>query len=112
MRLPGGEHAIVDIRKLQDYCLNPLHPRGRHKARVFSSVLGLTQADAADLRRQLLDAGSHLEAVSGERDAHGERYWVDFELVRGDRRARVRSAWIVRRGEQFPRLTSCFVLLD
>jgi hypothetical protein len=34
-RLPHGDEAILDIRKIQDYCLNPSHPRGRHKARVF-----------------------------------------------------------------------------
>jgi len=34
MKLPGGERANVDVAKLRDYCLNPTHPRGRHKARV------------------------------------------------------------------------------
>ena len=31
-RLPHGDQAILDMRKIEDYCLNPLHPRGRHKA--------------------------------------------------------------------------------
>jgi hypothetical protein len=34
MKLPNGERAIVDIRKLQEYCLNPLHPRAGTK-RVY-----------------------------------------------------------------------------
>ena len=38
MRLPNGERAVIDIRKLQEYCLNSQHPRGRNKARVFASV--------------------------------------------------------------------------
>ena len=25
MFIPNAEHAVVDIRKLRDYCLNPLH---------------------------------------------------------------------------------------
>ena len=54
MKLPGAERAIVDIAKLRDYCLDPHHPRGRHKARVFASALGLTQADAEILREALL----------------------------------------------------------
>ncbi len=29
MRMPGADKAVVDIAKLRDYCLNPLHPRGR-----------------------------------------------------------------------------------
>jgi hypothetical protein len=56
MKLPGGEHAIVDIAKLQDYCLYPLHSRGRHKARVFMSALGLSRADAEYLRDELFRA--------------------------------------------------------
>lgn len=40
MRLPNGARAILDARKLVDYCLNPDSPRGRHKARVFASSRG------------------------------------------------------------------------
>ena len=47
MRLPHGASAILDIRKIEDYCLSPAHPRGRHKARVFRDALGLRQDDAA-----------------------------------------------------------------
>jgi len=50
MKLPNAEHAIVDIAKLQDYCLDDEHPIGKHKARVFKHVLGLTRADAWTLR--------------------------------------------------------------
>ncbi len=108
MKIPGGERAVVDIAKLRDYCLNEQHARGRHKARVFASVLGLTAADADVLRQALLTAG--LEgALEGERDDYGQRYVVDLE-VRGPRgRAKVRSSWIVLHGEDFPRLTSCYV---
>ncbi|MGA2325044.1 MAG: DUF6883 domain-containing protein [Bryobacteraceae bacterium] len=112
MKLPGGEHAIVEVVKLREYCLNPSHPRGRHKARVFSATLGLKQPDAEFLRRQLLRAARDEVATKGDSDQHGERYFVDFDLARANRRVRVRSAWIVRRGERVPRLTSCYVLLD
>jgi hypothetical protein len=112
MKLSGGEHAVVDITKLRDYCLNPVHLRGRHKARVFASTLGLTQADAEVLYRELLRVAREADATEGDADQYGERYTIDFELVRNDRRATVRSAWIIRRGERFPRLTTCYVLLD
>ncbi len=112
MQLPGGEQAIVDIVKLHDYCLNPLHPRGRHKARVFVAALGLTRTDTALLREELLRAAREADAARGEVDEYGERYTVDFSLARDERRAVIRSTWIVRRGERFPRLTSCYVLLS
>jgi hypothetical protein len=110
MKLPGGAHAIVEISKLRDYCLDPHHPRGRHKARIFLSALDLGQSDAELLQAALLKAAREEDAVPGEADEYGERYTVDFLITRGDREARVRSAWIILRGESAPRLTSCFVL--
>ena len=41
--LPNPDRAVVDLAKLRDYCLNPQHEEGKHKARVFASALGLTQ---------------------------------------------------------------------
>jgi hypothetical protein len=43
-RLPNGDEAIVDVRKVEDYCLSPSYPRGRHKARVFRETLGFSRA--------------------------------------------------------------------
>jgi hypothetical protein len=109
MRLPNGDRAVVDIRKLQDYCLNLQHPRGRSKARVFASV-GIREADAEEFRDLLLLAARNAEARLGVANPYGQRYVVDFDLVRSDRTVRVRSSWIVRVGEDLPRLTSCYVL--
>jgi len=109
MKLPGGANAIVEISKLRDYCLDPHHPRGRHKARVFISALGLAQSGADFPRAALRDAAREVDAVPGEADQYGARYTVDFLITRGARKARVRSAWIILQGESAPRLTSCFV---
>jgi hypothetical protein len=110
MKLPNGDRAFVDIRKLTDYCLNPGHLRGRHKARVFAAALGLTASDAEELRQLLLANAAAVDAELTSSDEYGDRYVVDFDVARSGWTARVRSAWIVRRGEQFPRLTSCYVL--
>ena len=112
MRLPGAERAVVDIAKLQEYCLNPQHPRGRHKARVFVSALNLHQADVEFLRSQLLDAARLTDVMVGDADEYGQRYVIDFECVNGTRRGLVRSAWIILRGEDFPRLATCYVLSE
>ena len=109
-KLPNPQNAVVDIRKLRDYCLSLHHPRGRHKARVFASVLGLTERDAERLRDALLSA-AYLEDVSlAESDQYGERYVLDFEMETEAGTAMIRSGWIVRNEEEFPRLTSCWVL--
>jgi hypothetical protein len=70
MRLPGGERAINDLRRLRGYVLNPLHPRGRHKARVFRSALHTLQSDVELLRDTLAEAARTEEAVPGEVDEY------------------------------------------
>jgi hypothetical protein len=109
MLLPNGERAIVDIRKLRDYCLNPDSPRGSGKARVFLSALGLTVSDAPKLRERLLEAAHTEEAQLGELDMYGQRYMIDFEMKTEVGEAVVRSGWITLRDENVPRLTTCYV---
>ena len=110
MRVPNCERAVVDPGKLQDYCLSPTHPRGRHKARLFAASLGLTQADADELHRTLLSVACNDTAVTGELDAYGQRYVLDFAMSTQSGHATIRSAWIVRSDEDFPRLLTCYVL--
>jgi hypothetical protein len=79
---------------------------------VFAAALHINQSDSEFLRDRLLEAALTGEAVLDKRDEFGQRYILDFECVMGVRHARVRSAWIVLAGENFPRLTTCFVLAD
>ncbi len=111
MKLPNGERAIVELVKLTDYCLDPTHFRGQHKARVFASRLGLGQNDAGAFRAALLEAAKQAEnVVRGMVDGFGARYVLDFQLTGPKGSAVVRSAWIIRIGEDVPRFTSCYVL--
>lgn len=108
MKMPSGDNAIVDPEKLTGYCLNPEHPRGKHKARVFAT-LGFTAENAGELRAALLRAAANADAQPAASDQFGHRFVVEF-WIEGPRGAGiVRSTWIVRRGETSPRLTSCFV---
>lgn len=101
--------AIIDPVKLRDYCLSPEHPRGKHKARVFDSSLGLTQEDWRclddSIRANLATAVWILDSA----DQYGRRFHVDMQILHSGRSATIRTLWIVRTAEQFPRLTSCFV---
>jgi hypothetical protein len=110
VKLPNAERAVVDMEKLRDYCLNPEHRRGCHKARVFKASLGITQEHAGELRKALLAAAANHEATPEEQDEYGRRYVIDFMATGPSGEAMVRSSWIIRRGEDFPRLTSCYVL--
>ena len=109
MLLPNGNRAIVDIRKLRDYCLNPDNPRGNRKARVFRATLGITAVDAPKLRERLLEVAASEQAQLGEFDSYGQRYTIDFEMQKGSRKVILRSGWIILRDENTPRLTTCYV---
>lgn len=110
MLLPNAEHAFIDVRKLADYCLDPTHPVGRHKSIVFRSALGFAADDADTLHELLLRAALAYDASLGRFDEFGQRYIVDFPVSTTVGSAVLRSAWIVRSEEDFPRLTTCFVL--
>src|SRR4051794_10468607 len=102
MIIPNAERAVVDIRKLRDYCLNPLHDEGKHKARLFAAALEMTANDAENLRAILLQVALTADARLGRRDEYGQRYVIDFELAWQGRRATVRSAWIIENGSDTP----------
>ncbi|MDE0189746.1 MAG: hypothetical protein OXQ90_00175 [Gammaproteobacteria bacterium] len=112
MKLPNGLQAIIDRRKLDDYCLSPTHPDGRNKARVFKLALGLDQTNATVLLQALRSAAIRSDAKHGKVDQYGRRYTVDFEFHGPTGVAKIRSPWIIGKGEDAPRLTTCYVLPD
>ena len=109
MKLPHADQAIVDIAKLRDYSLNPLHPEGKHKARVFAATLGFSAFDAEKLRAMIFTGISTEEATAGVADEHGERYTIDFETEGLRGMVTIRTAWIIDRGATVPRMISCYV---
>ncbi|WP_414587774.1 DUF6883 domain-containing protein [Scytonema sp. PCC 10023] len=110
MLIPNAENAVVDIRKLRDYCLNPEHDDGKHKARLFSSKLGMTADDAEQLRQILLEIVKTHSAQLGRQDEFGQRYTLDFQLEWQNRIGIIRSGWIIEHDSDIPRLTTCYPL--
>ncbi len=110
MKLPNPDRAVIPPEKIEGYALNPDHPEGRHKAVVFRSALGIGIAEAEALRVALRQALQNREALATQRNAHGQKYQVDFTMPTTDESVMIRSAWIVRNGENFPRLITCYVL--
>lgn len=110
MLIPNAKNAVVDIRKLRDYCLNPEHDDGKHKARLFSSILGMTPDNAEELRQILLKVIQSHEAQLGRRDGLGQRYTLDFTIEWQNRSATLRSGWIIEHDSEIPRLTTSYPL--
>lgn len=109
MKLPNTDRALIQPEKLAGYCLNPDHPEGRHKERVFRSALGMTAQDAPELYEALLSAVRDAEAELLPRNPQGQLFSVEFRMERHGRYATIRSVWIVRDEEDFPRLVTCYV---
>ena len=109
-RLPNAEQASLDVRKLEDYCLSPSHPRGRHKARVFREALGIGPEDAVWLRDILLGAAHSAEVLAIGSDVWGAYWRLDVPIQRQTKSAVVRTIWIVGTGESRPALVTCWVL--
>jgi hypothetical protein len=110
MRLKNAHLAIISEEKLTGYVLSTTHRDGRHKARVFLSALGLTAEDADVLCKALADAVRHEEATETGKNVIGTLYPIDFPMATASGSARVMSGWIIRHGEDFPRLTTCHVI--
>lgn len=110
MRLPNFPNAFIDIQKLRDYSLNPNHDRGKHKARLFAAILDLQSADTEFLESLIRKAIAEQQAILGMNDQYGQRYTVDFFITRNQNTAPIRTTWIIRPDEDFPRLTSCYIL--
>lgn len=110
MLIPFAEQAYADDSKFLDYCLNTEHPYGKHKARVFNSALGITAANWKLLRDTVLTAVLLNSASYAGRNGYGETYVVDFDMTHKSKTATVRTSWIIHDNENFPRLTSCYII--
>src|SRR5919204_3901122 len=80
MKLPYGDKAIIDQRKIIDYSLSPDHDDGKYKAKLFQDLLGLTRDHATLLLDALKEAAVAGEAVSGRLDRYGQRYVSPFAV--------------------------------
>jgi hypothetical protein len=103
MRIPAAERAIIPFEKLADYLLDIDHPDGGPKARLFAAVAGFSADRPEEFERALRQ---HLtrEAQSGKASPFGQKYEITGPLEGPEGSVRVTSVWIIRYGEETPRL--------
>ena len=100
MQLPNQDQAHIDRRKITDYLLNRDHPDAKGKSAFFCSRYG---TDWQTLRDDLRAHATHPVATVNE-TRHGTLYVIEQNL----QGAPVRSVWIIRTGESFPRLVTAY----
>lgn len=109
MKLPNFQKALIPESKLSGYCLNLEHKDGQHKARVFRSALGLTAENSDELKNALLQAIIDYEAEFQKNTNNGDLYVVLFPMTRNNKTEIIKSVWIIRPNEDFPRLVTCYI---
>ena len=107
MKLPLGDRAQIPIQKLASYCLNPQHPKGKHKARVFQSALGITIENVDVLYDLIQKAAVEGEVIQQNVTEFGQMFKVDWTVT--DTQIQLRTIWEVTATNPNPRLVSAFI---
>jgi hypothetical protein len=108
MKLPSGDRAEIPMQKLIGYCLNPDHPSGKHKARVFASRLGITLENADTLRELIQTAAVEGEVVQEDTTPFSQLFKVDWTVL-GTQEVQLRTIWEITSKNLNPRLVSAFI---
>lgn len=105
-----AESVRIDPRKLTQYALDADSPIGKHKAVLFERLLGFTKENHAVLLCQLAERAMQTDVTLHSEDSFGARYTADIP-VKGidERRAVVRTGWIVPPGSKEAHLVTLYV---
>jgi hypothetical protein len=106
--MPNHERAIIDPRKLRDYLLSPVHPKGASKASFFA-WLGYSSWNwrrlASDLRRHHAWRPVWRTRIT----PYGRNFEIRASLQGPNgRSASVVSIWTLSIGETIPRFVSAY----
>ena len=106
------QRIFIDPRKLTQYALNLDSPYGKHKAILFDKLLGFTKENYAGLISQIQNKSLDAEAIFHSQDQFGKRYTVDVEVdgVIENKRAIVRTGWLVSVGSNEAHLVTLYVI--
>jgi hypothetical protein len=108
MRLPNGDHARVDQKKITEYLLNESHPDGWGKAKFFRAH-GFNQETWQVLADALARHGRQNPVTGSMESPFGTRYSVVGPLeAPSGRRPMLVTVWIVEKGSDAPRLVTAY----
>jgi len=111
MLLPNLERASIAIEKLRDYVLNPDHPTGRNKARVFKDRLGIGRKHAV-VFGEIIKASLPRALAEKTKECSYGTHWVTYHEIIGigGQSVIVTVAWIYKTEEpETPTLITCYI---
>ena len=104
MKLPNAERAVVPKTKITRYLLDLNHKKGGPKAKFFLGH-GYSLANWEMLKRDLLWHAMEYEVDHTVLTSHGLKYIIDGRLkLPSGQMHLLRTVWIIRTDEDFPRL--------
>lgn len=109
IELPAEEQMFIPVSKLIEYALNDKHDKGKHKAKLFSELMGIGKNEWRFLAYQIKDAlvGARLEKI--EATQYGIQYRAQMEVVGLNGRVMtIETRWIIRQDEP-AQLSTAFV---
>ncbi|HVQ36135.1 MAG TPA: DUF4157 domain-containing protein [Pyrinomonadaceae bacterium] len=108
--LNNAENGVINPNKIINYALDPDHPIGGNKAKVFKSALGYDRSNSQGLVDQIRNGVKEIPATPQLADKWGTRFAVDIPVKGPSGNAVVRTGWIYDPGSDVPRLTSLRVI--
>ena len=108
MKLLDGNRAEISRQKLIGYCLNSNHSRGKHKAKVFASALGITADNVDDLYHLIQAAAIEGEVIQQNTTEFGQQFKVDW-MIPNTNQIKLRTIWEINTTNSNPRLISAFI---
>ena len=108
MKLPNHDRAVVDERKIREYLVSPSHPVGRFKAKFLAGI-GFGPENWQVLAAAILGLVATSDAQLLIESEYGRKYLVPGVLTGPHgRSAEVASVWIIRSGDDVPRLVTVY----
>ncbi|MFZ4626250.1 MAG: DUF6883 domain-containing protein [Rhodoferax sp.] len=104
--LPNAASAVVSRQKVFDYALNPDHPIGKEKARVFESALGFNASNGQELINQIFSKVAAFPAVERMETEYGRSFRADIPVTGPGGSGIVITGWVIDIGTTVPRLAT------
>ncbi len=95
MKLPNGNKANLG-NKIENYCLNFNHQKGKNKATLFQSKLGITLENVDILKNAIKQAALNESVIIRQINEYGIHYNMKFFLKTNVGESLILVAWIIR----------------
>ena len=108
MYLPNKERAIVEIKKVKEYLLNPEHRTGKHKARFFTKI-GFSLDNPQVLQKALKQHPINHECAKTIDSEHGVKFIIEGSIITPENRMyHIRTVWMIPTSEELAKLVTAY----